>query len=148
MFDLEDMATSLQLKNTALSNVAEIWYALAGGLNNRVPVFKKYRVVFKAALRHLQREMVEIPLGMSRCQRILRRQGLISGPRGGVEAELRRAMEAEAEKRGIIEARERTGEEMLEETLEGETRMRDKAEARLRVSTEALERAAEEAEWR
>ena len=60
--------------------------------------------------------------------------------KGEVEAELRRAMEAEAERTGIIEAETKTGEEMAEEALERETRRRE--EVRLRVATETLERAA------
>ena len=65
--------------------------------------------------------------------------------KGEVKAELRRALEDEAESRGIIEAEERTREDMAKEALEGKTRSREKAEARIRVDTEALERAAKEA---
>ena len=52
--------------------------------------------------------------------------------------ELRRALEAKAERRGIIKAEARTREEMAEEALEGETRRREEAEVRIRVATEAL----------
>ena len=52
-------------------------------------------------------------------------------------------LEDEAERRGVLKAEARTGEEMAEEALEGETRGREEAEARLGVATEALERAAE-----
>ena len=64
------------------------------------------------------------------------------------KAEFRRALKAEVERRGIIKADERTGEEMAEEALEGKTRRREDAEARLGVATEALKRAYKEAEWR
>ena len=68
--------------------------------------------------------------------------------KGEVKAELRRALEDEAESRGIIEAEERTREEMAKEALEGKTRRREDAEARLGVATEALKRVYKEAEWR
>ena len=38
---------------------------------------------------------------------------------------LRRALESKAERRGVIEAEESTGEEMMGESLEGETRRRE-----------------------
>ena len=68
--------------------------------------------------------------------------------KGKVKAELRRALEVEAERRGIIEAEVITGDEMAEEELERETRRREEAGARIGVAKEALERAAEEAKWR
>ena len=49
--------------------------------------------------------------------------------------ELRRDLEAEVERRGIIEADVRTGDEMAEDSLEGETRRREEAEVWLGVST-------------
>ena len=39
--------------------------------------------------------------------------------KGEIKAELRRALEAEAERRGIIESEASTGEEIVEEALEG-----------------------------
>ena len=57
MYELEATATSLQLNNTALSDVVESRDALVGELNDRVAVFEEDRVVLKAALRQLQREM-------------------------------------------------------------------------------------------
>ena len=62
--------------------------------------------------------------------------------KGEVEAYLRRALESNAERRWIIKAEARTGDEMAEEALEWETRRREEAEARPQVATEALERAA------
>ena len=43
-----------------------------------------------------------------------------------VEADIRRALEDNAERRGKIEAEARTGDEMVEEALEGETRRRER----------------------
>ena len=68
------------------------------------------------------------------------------GVKGGVAAGLRRVLEAEAERRGIIKAYESTGRDMAEKDLEGETRRREEAEARIGVATEALERTADKAE--
>ena len=68
--------------------------------------------------------------------------------KGEVEADIRRAMEAEAERRDITKAESRTGEEMAEEALEGETTRREEAKSRLGVATDELEREAEEAGWR
>ena len=44
--------------------------------------------------------------------------------KGEVKVELRRALEADAERRGVNEYEGRTGEEMAEEALEGETNKR------------------------
>ena len=52
-----------------------------------------------------------------------------------VEAELRRSLDAEGERRAIIKAKMRTREEKAEEALEGDTRRREEAEARLGVVT-------------
>ena len=68
------------------------------------------------------------------------------GSRGGVAAGLRRVLEAEAERRGIIKAYASTGRDIAEKDLEGETRRREEAEARIGVATEALERTANKAE--
>ena len=75
------------------------------------------------------------PPGMPRWWRTSRRRCLRSRTRGGVEEDLRRDMEADAERRGIIEADASNGEEMAEEALEGDTRRREEAEARIRVAT-------------
>ena len=53
--------TSLQLNNTALSDVVESWDDLVGELNDRVAVFEEEKLVLKAALRQLQREMRDDP---------------------------------------------------------------------------------------
>ena len=68
--------------------------------------------------------------------------------KGEVKAELRRALESKAERRGTIEADVRTGMEMAEKSLEGDTRRSKEAEARIGVTTEAVERAAKEAKLR
>ena len=60
--------------------------------------------------------------------------------KGGVEAYLRRAIDYEVKRRGLIYSEIRTGEYMAEESLEGETRRREEAEARLGVAAEALGR--------
>ena len=61
VFELETMATSLQLYNTPLSDVVEIQDVLVGELINRVAMFEEDRVVLKAMLRDLQREMRDYP---------------------------------------------------------------------------------------
>ena len=48
---------SLQLNNMALLDVVEIQDALVGNINYRVAVFEEDRVVLKAALRQIQRDM-------------------------------------------------------------------------------------------
>ena len=58
-------------------------------------------------------------------------------------AEIRRAMEDEAERKGIIEAEARTGEEMEEESLEDETKWIEEAKARHGVVLEMSEKDAE-----
>ena len=57
VFELEVMATSIQLNNTALSDVVESLDALVGELNDMVAIFEEEIVVLKATLRKLQREM-------------------------------------------------------------------------------------------
>ena len=57
-------------------------------------------------------------------------------------------MQAEAERKGTIEAEARTGEYMAEEALEEDTRSREEAEAWLGVATEELDRAADDSAWR
>ena len=42
MFDLEAAATSIQLNNTALSDVVEIQYSLVLELDDTVDMFKEY----------------------------------------------------------------------------------------------------------
>ena len=54
---MEATATSLQLKNMTLSDAVDIRDALVGELHDRVVVFEEDRVVLKAALRQLQRDM-------------------------------------------------------------------------------------------
>ena len=44
--------------------------------------------------------------------------------KGGVEAEIRRSLESEAERRGVIEDEARTGKYMAKESLEGGTKRR------------------------
>ena len=66
--------------------------------------------------------------------------------KGEIKAKLRRALDANTERRGIIEDETSNGEDMAEESLEGETERRDEAEAQLGVAEEALKRAAKEAE--
>ena len=55
--DLEETEMSLQLNNTALSDVVEIQDALVWDLKDKVAVFEENRVVLKASLRQLHREM-------------------------------------------------------------------------------------------
>ena len=63
VFDLEATATAiatetyLQLNNTTLPDIAERRDALVGDIHNRVAVFDNDRVVLKAALRQLQRDI-------------------------------------------------------------------------------------------
>ena len=78
----------------------------------------------------------------TRCSRLMRKDEALRfklRAKGEINAELRRELEAEAKRKGIIEAEVRTREKMKEEALEGDTMRRKEAEARLGVATEALE---------
>ena len=81
-------------------------------------------MVLKAVLRQLQREMRYETPRHAKVAEDLKAFRFELKAKGGLEAELRRSLEAKAEMRGIIEAKERTKEEIAEEALEGETRRR------------------------
>ena len=67
---------------------------------------------------------------------------------GYFNKDLRRSLDANTERKGIIKVEVSTGEEMAGEDLEGGTRRREEVEARIGVAMEALERATKEAERR
>ena len=74
VFDLEATAKFLQFNNMALSDIVEIQDALLGELNDRVAVFEDDRVVVKAALRQIHKEIRDEPPGTPRWWRTPRSQ--------------------------------------------------------------------------
>ena len=63
MFDLEATAKLLQFNNMALSVIVESRYSLVGELNDRVTVFEDDRVVVKASLRQIHKDIRDDPPG-------------------------------------------------------------------------------------
>ena len=61
VLELEETEMSLIINNKSLSGVVEIKDDLVGELTDRVAVSREDRVVLKAALRQLQREMRDDP---------------------------------------------------------------------------------------
>ena len=61
MFDLEATAKLLQFNNMALSVIVESRYSLVGELNDRVTVFEDDRVVVKASLRQIHKDIRDDP---------------------------------------------------------------------------------------
>ena len=71
-FDLEAMTKFLQLSNMSLSDVLDIRDALVGEINYRVAVLKDARVVVRAALRHIHKEMRDEPPGHTKVVKYLK----------------------------------------------------------------------------
>ena len=57
--ELEAIVTSLQQNNSAISEMVESRDTIIDELNNRIAVFEEDKVVLKAALRQLQKEIKE-----------------------------------------------------------------------------------------
>jgi predicted nuclease with TOPRIM domain len=57
--ELETVAASLQQNNSAISEMVESRDSIIDELNNRIEVFEEDKVVLKAALRQLQKEIKE-----------------------------------------------------------------------------------------
>jgi chromosome segregation ATPase len=57
--ELETVVTSLQQNNSAISEMVESRDTIIDELNNRIAVFEEDKVVLKAALRQLQKEIKE-----------------------------------------------------------------------------------------
>jgi predicted nuclease with TOPRIM domain len=57
--ELEAVAASLQQNNSAISEMVESRDTIIDELNNRIAVFEEDKVVLKAALRQLQKEITE-----------------------------------------------------------------------------------------
>lgn len=57
--ELEVVAASLQQNNSAISEMVESRDSIIDELNNRISVFEEDKVVLKAALRQLQKEIRE-----------------------------------------------------------------------------------------
>ena len=117
MLNMEETATCVRLNNMALSDFVESQNTLVGDLNDRVAVIKEYRVVLKAALIQLQREIRGHPPGHANVAEDLEASRLYISSKGEVEADLRMELEVETERRVVIEAESRNGEDMAEEAL-------------------------------
>ena len=57
--ELESIVSSLQQNNSAISEMVSSRDSIIEELNNRIAVFEEDKVVMKAALRQLQKEMKE-----------------------------------------------------------------------------------------
>jgi len=57
--ELEAVVTSLQQNNSAIAEMVESRDTIIDELNNRIAVFEEDKVVLKAALRQLQKEIKE-----------------------------------------------------------------------------------------
>ena len=57
--ELESVVASLQQNNSAISEMVDSRDMIIDELNNRIAVFEEDKVVLKAALRQLQKEMQE-----------------------------------------------------------------------------------------
>ena len=57
--ELEGIVTSLQQNNSAIAEMVESRDTIIDELNNRIAVFEEDKVVLKAALRQLQKEIKE-----------------------------------------------------------------------------------------
>ena len=75
MLELEETEMSLIINNKSLSGVVEIKDDLVGELTDRVAVSREDRVVLKAALRQLQREMRDETPALCRKRDDLSREG-------------------------------------------------------------------------